>query len=317
MGSDGTNSNVGRFQGCIAYLEKHLGHAVHWEICLLHGNELPFWALLIHYDGKTSGPSAFKGPIGKALQEDLTQETPIKFERIENPDFPELPEDVVCDLSHEQEYMYDMGWGIIRGELDEDFCFREPGMLHHARWNPLANRIMLKYVTTKNPSYKLKRLTHISVEFYVPSWFWIKSHPHCVDGPKNLLKMIEFSRKLKPKEQKIAQKSIQRNGFYAHPEAILRSMLADDDQSLRKQAVEKILAIRADLAKTTEEDEVGDKETEEEEEEEDEWEDEDDFDAEELILDPSERAAIENSTVREFEVPKINFEPTSSPNLIN
>ena len=74
---------------------------------------------------------------------------------------------------------------------------------------------MLKYVTTTNPSYKLKRLTHISVEFYVPSWFWIKSHPHCVDGPKNLLKMIEFSRKLKPVEQKIAQKSIQRNGFWA------------------------------------------------------------------------------------------------------
>ena len=123
--------------------------------------------------------------------------------------------------------------------------------------------------------------------------------PHCV-GPKNLLKMIEFSRKLKPVEQKIAQKSIQRNGFYAHLEAILRSMLADEDPSLRKQAVEKILAIRADLAKTTEENE---EEEEDEMEEDDEWEDEEDIDAEELILDATEKAAIQNSTVREFQVP--------------
>ena len=144
------------------------------------------------------------------------------------------------------------------------------------------------------------------------------SHPHCVDGPKNLLKMIEFSRKLKPKEQKIALKSIQRNGFYAHPEAILRSMLADDNQALRQQAVDKILAIGADFAKTAEED--GEEETEEEEEEEedeDEWEDEDDLDTEELILDVAERAAIENSTVRQFDVPKINFKATTYPNLIN
>ena len=128
--------------------------------------------------------------------------------------------------------------------------------------------------------------------------------------------MIEFSRKLKPKEQKIAQKSIQRNGFYAHPEAILRSMLADDNQALRQQAVDKILAIRADFAKTAEED--GEEETEEEEEEdEDEWEDEDDLDTEELILDVAEQAAIENSTVRQFDVPKINFKATTYPNLIN
>ena len=48
-------------------------------------------------------------------------------------------------------------------------------------------------------------------------------------------------------------------------------------QSWRAQNLLKILAIRADLAKTTEED--GEEETEEEEDE-DEWEDEDDLDTE-------------------------------------
>ena len=156
-------------------------------------------------------------------------------------------------------------------------------------------------MTTKNPSYKLKQLTHISVEFYMPSWFWIESHPQCVDGPKNLIKMIEFSRKLKLVVQNIAQKSNQRNGFCAHPKAFLQSMLAGEDQSLRKQAVEKSLAIRADLAKTIEEDEQ--EKEEDEVEEEDEWEDEDDIDAEEPILNAAEKAAIQNLTVREFKIP--------------
>ena len=75
------------------------------------------------------------------------------------------------------------------------------------------------------------------------------------------------------------------------------------------------MAIRADLAKTSEEDE--EEEDEDEVEEEDEWEDEEDIDAEELILNAAEKAEIQNSTVREFQVPKINFKATSYPNLIN
>ena len=63
-------------------------------------------------------------------------------------------------------------------------------------------------------------------------------------------------------------------------------MLAGEDQSLRKQAVEKSLAIRADLAKTIKEDEQ--EKEEDEVEEEDEWEDEDDIDAEEPILNAAE-----------------------------
>ena len=56
--------------------------------------------------------------------------------------------------------------------------------------------------------------------------------------------MIEFSRKLNQQEQRIAQKTIQRNGFYAHPENVLRSRLSDENVSFRERAVEKILSIR-------------------------------------------------------------------------
>ena len=206
LGADGTNTIVGYKNRVIAYLEILLGHPVHWEICLLHGNELPLRALFGHYDGKTSGPNSFKGPLGKSLEGDLTQPSTIRFARIKNNDFPQLSEEVACDLSSDQDYLYDICWRIIEGNLDEDFTLRQPGALNHARWLTLANRTQMKYATIKSPSKELKRLAHIL--FYAPSWFWIKSHPHSVDGPRNLLKMVEFGRKLTAPEQKIANRVI-------------------------------------------------------------------------------------------------------------
>ena len=99
LGADGMNTIVGYKNGVIAYLEMLLGHPVHWEICLLHGNELPLRALFGHYDGKTSGPNSFKGPLGKSLEGDLTQPSTVHFARIKNNDFPQLPEEEACDLS--------------------------------------------------------------------------------------------------------------------------------------------------------------------------------------------------------------------------
>ena len=42
----------------------------------------------------------------------------------------------------------------------------------------------------------------------------------------------------------IVQKVMQCNAYFAHPEAILLSMLADEDGEVRAQAVNTILAIR-------------------------------------------------------------------------
>ena len=183
VGCDGTNVNVGSVKGCIPYLEKLLGRSVEWNICLLHGNELPFHAEFAFYYGKTSGPSFFKGDLGRELQTDLTMRKPVRFARIKNDAFPQLPEEVVCDLSSDQEYLYDICWAIIEGRMDEDFAFHQPGTLCHSRWLTLANRILLAYATTRSPSKALKRLAHIVIEFYALSWFWIKSHAVSKDGP--------------------------------------------------------------------------------------------------------------------------------------
>ena len=81
--SDGTNVNTGANTGAIRLLELHLGHPVQWFICMFHCNLLPLRHLLIYLDGTTSGPTAFSGPIGKALPK--CHELPVaNFESGEN-----------------------------------------------------------------------------------------------------------------------------------------------------------------------------------------------------------------------------------------
>lgn len=53
--------------GAIQWIEHAVGHAVHWSICLLHLNELPFRELFIQIDGVSVGPRQFSGNIGKML----------------------------------------------------------------------------------------------------------------------------------------------------------------------------------------------------------------------------------------------------------
>ena len=95
FGCNGTNPNVGSLQGCLAYLEKLLGHAVHWEICLL-------------------------------------LRKPVKFARIKNDSFPLIPEEIANDLSFDQEYLYDICWAIIEGRMDEELLSSQPGALCHS-----------------------------------------------------------------------------------------------------------------------------------------------------------------------------------------
>ena len=45
IGADGTNSNVGAENGAIHFMEMMLGKPLHYLICQIHGNELPFMAV--------------------------------------------------------------------------------------------------------------------------------------------------------------------------------------------------------------------------------------------------------------------------------
>ena len=173
----------------------------------------------------------------------------------------------------------------------------------------MANAFLRKYVSTPRPSRNFRELAHAIVTFYAPSWFQIKTHPKYTDGPKNFMAMVQFSRKLGKKLQKIVQEVLQRNGYFAHPEAILLAMLADDDEDIRARAVNQILTIRRKAQEqggesNHQEDWEGDGRGVDDLDDDDEVEDGDDC----LQLDPSETAAISSSKVRQYVLPKINFE---------
>ena len=66
VGCDGAVCNVGKYGGVVSEIESMLQKPVHWFICQLHGNELPLRHLFQVLDGKSSGPFAFQGMLGKA-----------------------------------------------------------------------------------------------------------------------------------------------------------------------------------------------------------------------------------------------------------
>ena len=47
-----TSTNTGPEGGAIHYLEQLLGHKVHWDLCLIHINELLLKRMMIKLDGK-------------------------------------------------------------------------------------------------------------------------------------------------------------------------------------------------------------------------------------------------------------------------
>ena len=65
---DTTSTNTEPEGGAIHYLEQLLGHKVHWDICLIHINELLLKRMMIKLDGKYIPKSGWTGPIGKLLE---------------------------------------------------------------------------------------------------------------------------------------------------------------------------------------------------------------------------------------------------------
>ena len=105
IGMDGCPVNTGVHNGAIRLLELDLGEPVQHVICGLHLNELLFWHILQETDGVTSGPDKLTGPIGSTLNEEVWKEPVVNFKKMSGK-VPFLPEDVVKDLSRDQNLGY-------------------------------------------------------------------------------------------------------------------------------------------------------------------------------------------------------------------
>ena len=105
-GADSTALNTGKDNGIIAHCERHIGHCLHWHICLLHTNKLPLRHLVQKLDGPTSGSASFKGLIGKMLADVEELEWDKNFLPIaEGPKLCLKPQ-IFSDLSTDQKYLF-------------------------------------------------------------------------------------------------------------------------------------------------------------------------------------------------------------------
>lgn len=239
VGCDGTVTNTGNRGGVIKLLEDHISSPVQWFICQLHSNELPLRHLILHLDGTTQGPKAFKGAIGKQLP-DVMSLPAVDFVAIDS----DLPTILRSDLSSDQKYLCDMVLAISNGKCSNALLNREPGAMAHSRWLTTANRILRLYVATLQPHPHLVILANYIVKVYAPMWFEIKLKSSVFFGAKHLHKTIKLSRYLPDNLKAIIDPVLQRNGYFGHTENILLAMLADDKMHIRKLAYHRICKIR-------------------------------------------------------------------------
>lgn len=243
-GCDGTPYNTGPKDAVVASLEKELQRPLQRVVCMLHFNELPLKRLMKTFDGPTSGPDKWTGPIGSRLKEAET--LPIKkFKCIDG----RLPDVDRSSMNWEQKYLYDLVLAIITGVVPVGLAARNPGELHQARWVTLASRLLRVYVAEVRPSATLRHLAVYVVKVYVPCMFAIKRQPLAEQGPHHLLQHIQASRCLPKKWQEVIHDSIQINAFFAHPENLLLSisMMADERQAFRDLALQRILEARMEV----------------------------------------------------------------------
>lgn len=116
--------------------------------------------------------------------------------------------------------------------------------MSHARWLTTANRICRLYVATVKPSQQLKDLVKFILTVYAPAWFLIKRNHSCIDGPHNLYQIIKSCSYLKGQQKVVVQKSIQHNGYFAHPEHILLTMIYDENELNRQKAISHIESVK-------------------------------------------------------------------------
>lgn len=239
VGCDGTVVNTGHKGGAILLLESSLNRPLQRFICLLHFNELPLRHLFIKLDGATTGPTSYSGPIGKKLQ-NCEQLPVVSFESIEC-SLPQIDSKI---LSTDQKYLFEISKAISSGDCSSDLARRHPGNICHSRWLTTANRILRLYISTENPSQNLKIIVEFILKVYVKSWFSIKIKSSVKDGAKHLFSFIRSSRYMSKKYLDIIDPVIQRNAFFAAPENILISMLTEEDQNIRRVALERILTAK-------------------------------------------------------------------------
>ena len=166
----------------------------------------------------------------------------VAFRSIDSPD---LPDEVVKDLSRDQHLLYLYTKAIATGQVSKRLAAQVAGPLNHSRWITLALRAQQLYTRTTTPSVGLITIVTFIQAVYSPSWFRIKSHVKFTSSPSNLHYQMELVINQPQEIQDIVKPVIQRNAYFADPSLILCGMMESENDSVRRMAVDKIQAARS------------------------------------------------------------------------
>ena len=83
-------------------------------------------------------------------------------------------------------------------------------------------------------------------QVYFQVWFEAKVKHSIVDGPHHIITLLRLVRQQSEEVREIVTPYIQSGAWFAHPEAMLVSLLASPTQTDREFAVEQILKVRGD-----------------------------------------------------------------------
>lgn len=194
IGCDGTVENTGKRGGVIRFFEMHLERPCHWFICMLHENELPLRHLMTELDGKTTGPNAFSGPIGRAICKGNIYGSIVNFEKI--PFECEIANNqlVSNSFSTDQKYLFRICTAISTGNFDDQFAKCTIGAISHSRWITLGSSILRLYATESEPSENLRIMAKFVVQVYAPIHFNIKANFRVTFGARHVADQIKLSR---------------------------------------------------------------------------------------------------------------------------
>lgn len=85
---------------------------------------------------------------------------------------------------------------------------------------------------------------------YAPCHFNIKYRSSILYGTIHLADFVKLSQFLPSKFQGVVNDTIQRNGFFGHPENVLLALLNDENEKIRRKAWGKVLQARQACSET-------------------------------------------------------------------
>ena len=132
--------------------------------------------------------------MGNELSGDVCDCPVVILKSIPNKDFPVLPEDVVEDFSTDKYICCRLCQAVMSGKCDPDLERMHIGTLCHSRWLTFGGRGIKYYMSVRKPTKNLVTITYFCIKVYFPSWFHIKLHSKCTEGPQNFFNMVKLTR---------------------------------------------------------------------------------------------------------------------------